>query len=95
MQKTEAYEIILRPVLTEKSTAEQERLNLYRFEVAGGANKIEIAEAVEQIFEVNVKAVRTMLRPGKLRRRGKNYYQSPTRKLALVALKDGDKIDLL
>ena len=95
MQKTEAYEIILKPVLTEKSTAEQERLNAYRFEVAGGANKIEIAAAIKQIFEVDVDSVRTMLRPGKMRRRGKSYFQSPTRKLAVVTLKEGDKIDLL
>lgn len=95
MQKTEAYQIILKPVLTEKSTAEQERLNSYRFEVAGGANRIEIAQAVENIFEVGVDKVRTMLRPGKHRRRGRHYFQSPARKIAVVTLKEGDKIDLL
>ena len=84
MQKTEAYEIILKPVLTEKSTSEGERLNAYRFEVAGGANKIEIARAVEMIFEVGVDSVRTMIRPGKMRRRGRNYFQSPSRKIAII-----------
>ena len=41
MQASEAYEIIQKPILTEKSTSEQERANVYRFEVAGGANRIE------------------------------------------------------
>ena len=95
MQMSEAYEIILKPVLTEKSTSEQERLNVYRFEVAGGANKVEIASAVERIFEVGVNGVRTMLRPGKMRRRGKALYQTSPRKIAVVTLKEGDRIDLL
>ena len=47
MQASEAYEIIQKPILTEKSTSEQERANVYRFEVAGGANRIEIKQAVE------------------------------------------------
>ena len=95
MQKSEAYEIVIKPVLTEKSTSEQERLNAWRFEVAGGANKIEIARAVEMLFEVGVEDVRTMVRPGKMRRRGRNYFQSPARKIAVVQLKEGDRIDLL
>ncbi len=89
------YQIILKPVLTEKSTAEQERLNVYRFEVAGGANRIEIRQAVEALFEVQVASVRTMVRPGKPRRRGAIAYHTPPRKLAVVELKEGHKIDLL
>ena len=89
------YKIVLRPVLTEKSTGEQERLNAYRFEVAGGANRVEIAEAVESLFDVNVASVRTMIRPGKFRRRGQRMYQQPPRKIAIVALKEGDKIELI
>ncbi|MFK5954872.1 MAG: 50S ribosomal protein L23 [Planctomycetota bacterium] len=95
MQKAEAYQLILKPILTEKSTAEQERLNVYRFAVAGGANRIEIAQAVEMLFEVKVDSVNTMLRPGKMRRRGASYFQSPATKIALVKLKAGEKIDLL
>lgn len=89
------YRVILRPVLTEKSTAEQERSNTYRFEVAPGANKVEIADAVAGLFKVEVRAVRTMIRRGKLRRRGWKYYQSAPRKLAVVTLKEGNKIELL
>jgi len=89
------YQIILSPVLTEKSTAESERLNCYRFEVASGANKIEIREAVEALFDVHVTGVRTMLRPGKPRRRGAHAFQTSARKLAVVSLKEGETIDLL
>lgn len=89
------YRIILRPVLTEKSTEEQERLNSYRFEVAGGANRIEVKEAVEKLFEVEVASVNTMVRPGKPRRRGMHYFETPAQKIAIVRLKDGHKIELL
>ncbi len=95
MQMSEAYQLILKPALTEKSTSEQERLNVYRFHVAGGANRIEIAQAVEKLFDVKVERVNTMVRPGKMRRRGAAYYQSPATKIALVKLQEGDKIDLL
>jgi large subunit ribosomal protein L23 len=92
---SEHYHVILHPVLTEKSTGEQERLNAYRFEVAGGANRIEIAQAVEALFGVSVSSVRTMVRPGKFRRRGARMYQQPPRKIAVVALNEGEKIELL
>ncbi len=89
------YRIILKPVLTEKSTDEVERDNVYRFEVAGGANKIEIRQAVERLFGVHVEAVRTMIRPGKPRRRGASTYATPARKIAVVQLREGEKIELL
>ncbi|HJM38965.1 MAG TPA: 50S ribosomal protein L23 [Planctomycetota bacterium] len=89
------YQILLSPVLTEKSTDEQARLNSYRFEVAGGANRIEIREAVEAIFDVKVKKVNVMVRPGKPRRRGFNSFQGPARKIAVVQLQEGQNIDLL
>ncbi|MFT7516383.1 MAG: large subunit ribosomal protein L23 [Myxococcota bacterium] len=95
MLTSEAYEIIQKPILTEKSTSEQERSNVYRFEVAGGANRIEIKQAVEMLFEVKVDAVNTMVRNGKMRRRGASVYRTATKKIALVKLVDGDKIDLL
>lgn len=95
MQMSEAYQLIIKPVLTEKSTAEQERMNVYRFHVAGGANRVEIAQAVEKLFDVKVDRVNTMVRPGKMRRRGASYFQSPAKKIAMVKLKEGEKIDLL
>lgn len=95
MLTSEAYEIIQKPILTEKSTSEQERSNVYRFQVAGGANRIEIKQAVEMLFEVKVDSVNTMVRNGKMRRRGSSYYRTSSKKIALVKLVDGDKIDLL
>ena len=95
MLKSEAYQLILKPILTEKSTSEQERLNSYRFQVASGANRIEIKDAIELLFEVEVDKVNTMLRSGKMRRRGANYFRQPSTKIALIRLKEGSKIDLL
>ena len=95
MNLSEAYEIVLKPILTEKSTAEQEVSNVYRFEVAGGANRIEIKQAVELLFDVKVKGVNTLIRDGKLRRRGMTHYRSSSKKIALVKLASENKIDLL
>lgn len=89
------YQILIKPVLTEKSTDNVENFNEYRFEVAGGANKIEVKNAVQAVFDVKVTSVNTMVRPGKLRRRGASWFRTPTRKIAIVRLQDGDKIDLL
>ena len=94
-QLSDHQQILIKPVLTEKSTDAQERLNSYRFEVAGGANKIEIKGAIEAIFEVKVKNVNTLVRGGKTRRRGANYYVTSTRKIAVIQLEEGQKIDLL
>ena len=87
--------ILIKPVLTEKSTEGQERLNSYRFEVANGANKIEIKSAIEALFEVKVKSVNTLVRGGKMRRRGAHYFTASDRKIAVVQLDEGEKIDLL
>ncbi|MBC8368977.1 MAG: 50S ribosomal protein L23 [Planctomycetes bacterium] len=95
MQTSEAYEIIQKPVLTEKSTTEQERSNVYRFEVAGGANRIEIKQALELLFDVKVDSVNTMVRNGKMRRRGASYFRTPSKKIALIKLAEGNTIDLL
>lgn len=89
------YAILLRPVLTEKSTDEQHRLNDYRFEVAGGANKIQIRQAVQALFGVEVESVRTSIRTGKPRRRGIHAFHTSPRKIAIIRLKEGHKIDLL
>ena len=89
------YQILIKPVLTEKSTDHTDEWNEYRFEVAGGANKIEVKNAVQALFDVKVTRVNTMLRPGKLRRRGASWYRTPSRKIAIIQLQDGDKIELL
>ncbi len=85
------YDILRRPVITEKSTAMGEEMRQYVFEVHPKANKIQIKEAVEIIFEKRVKKVRTMVMPAKRGRRGRNWYiRKPQWKKAIVTLEDGE-----
>ena len=86
-----AYDIIKRPVLTEKSyDAIAERK--YTFEVAVDANKTEIKYAIEEIFEgVKVESVNTMRIEGKVKRQGRYQGRRPERKKAIVTLKEGSK----
>ncbi len=85
------YDILRRPVITEKSTVQADDLNQYVFEVHPRANKIQIKEAVEIIFEKRVKKVRTMVMPAKRGRRGRNWYMRTKQwKKAIVTLQDGE-----
>lgn len=89
------YDVIRRPVITEKSNGLSSDLNQFVFEVAGKANKIQIREAVEVIFSVKVTNVRTMVMPAKRGRRGRNWYlRSKQWKKAIVTLQEGDSIEL-
>jgi large subunit ribosomal protein L23 len=85
-------EIIIRPILTEKVTALQDKRQ-YAFEVSGGVNKIEIGKAVSKRFKVKVTSVRTMWVRSKSKR---GRFEGRTRawKKAIVTLHEGDKIDL-
>ncbi|HEX9656445.1 MAG TPA: 50S ribosomal protein L23 [Bacteroidota bacterium] len=90
------FEILKRPIVTEKMTALQEK-GQYAFEVDKGSNKIEIARAIEKKFNVTVMSVRTMRHKGKtksqLTRRGRFAGRTAGWKKAVVRLKEGDKID--
>lgn len=89
------YDVLVRPVVTEKSNAQQETLNQYTFEVDMRANKIQIKDAVELIFEVSVEDVRTMIVPKKRARRGRKYYvRKQAWKKAIVTVSARDKINL-
>jgi large subunit ribosomal protein L23 len=83
------HEVIVRPVMTEKSTEALERQNAYTFVVAKDANKIEIKHAVEHLFDVKVKDVRTMQYRGKERRVGRFVGRRPSWKKAVVTLREG------
>jgi len=87
------YEVVRRPLITEKATLMKEQ-NRYAFEVAKGANKHQIKEAVEAAFKVNVVKVRVMNVPGKMRRIGRRQVMTPDWKKAVVTLELGDKIEL-
>jgi large subunit ribosomal protein L23 len=87
------HTILKRPLLTEKSNLIKEELNQIIFEVDKRANKIEIKEAVEKLFKVNVIKVRTVNLRGKLKRLGKSQGRKPNWKKAIVSLKEGDQVD--
>jgi large subunit ribosomal protein L23 len=90
-----AHAIIKEMVVTEKGTRQTERDNQYQFKVDRRANKLEIKRAVEQLFKVNVTAVNTMNRPGKLKReRTMHYGHTASWKKAVVTLKKGETIEL-
>ncbi|MBZ0293463.1 MAG: 50S ribosomal protein L23 [Anaerolineae bacterium] len=89
------YDVIRRPVITEKSSIQADDLNQYVFEVASNANKIQIKEAIEVIFDVTVEKVNTMVMPAKRGRRGRSWYmRSRQWKKAVVTLAEGDEIEL-
>jgi len=87
-----AYQIIRRPVITEKGLGVKETEATLVFEVASKATKTEIKEAVQSIFKVKVESVRTSLFAGKERRRGKFAGYRPDWKKAYVRLKEGEKM---
>lgn len=86
------YQIVLRPVITEKSTMLKERNREICFEVARKANKIEIKKAVEQLFKVKVERVRTLKMIGKIRRVGRNTGKTKDWKKVYVKLREGEKM---
>jgi large subunit ribosomal protein L23 len=86
------YEVIRRPIITEKGLTLKEQDRTLCFEVSDNASKQQIREAVERIFKVKVQQVRTMSVPGKLRRRGRySGYRSDWKK-AYVTLREGEKM---
>ncbi|HET9947401.1 MAG TPA: 50S ribosomal protein L23 [Longimicrobiales bacterium] len=95
------YDVILAPVVTEKTTDQMETGNTYTFIVAGDANKIEIGKAVERLWDVTVTDVRTMRYSGKAKRAllgrvARNFQKGrrPSFKKAVVQLAEGDHIEL-
>ena len=93
MNEADLYDVIVSPVITEKSTMASE-YNQVVFNVSRGASKPQIKEAVERLFEVKVKAVNTLVRKGKTKRfRGRVGRQSDVKK-AVVTLEEGQSIDV-
>lgn len=88
-----SYEILRRPLVTEKSTTEKDLRNKLCFEVDRRANKIEIKEAVEKIFKVNVLDVATIAMKGKIKRVGKHFTKRPDWKKAVVTIKPGQRVE--
>ena len=92
---TSIYDILRRPILTEKSTHQYKKMNQYVFEVALDANKRMIKKAVEELFDVKVIKVNTMVMPAKRSRRPQSrrlLIRSSAYKKAIVTLAEGDSI---
>ncbi len=87
------YDVIKRPVNTEKSTIQKEVANQVSFEVDRRANRVEIGKAVESVFNVKVASVQTMQVKGKVKRKGKVMGRRKDWKKAVVKLLPGEHID--
>lgn len=88
------YEVLIRPLLTERSVLLKDKENRYSFEVAKNANKTDVRQAIEKSFKVKVKKVRTSIVNGKVRRMGRFEGQRPDWKKAIVTLAPGQKINV-
>ncbi len=88
------YNVIIRPLITEQGMHLASTRGAYCFEVNKKANKAQIKKAVEKIYSVKVRKVRTANRKGKLRRRGRSYGSKPSWKKAVVFLDPEFHIDL-
>jgi large subunit ribosomal protein L23 len=88
-----ARDVIIRPIVSEKSYAGLEQ-NVYTFLVDPRANKTEIKEAIQKIWNVRVTSVNTLNRPGKWKRRGWTKGKRPDQKRAIVTLAEGDSIEI-
>lgn len=87
------YQVIARPIITEKSTVQRETCNKVTFEVHPLANKKEIKNAIEKIFKVSVLNVQTMRRQGKPKRVGRHTGKTQNWKKAVATLKPGNQIE--
>ena len=87
-----AYQILRRPVITEKGLAIKENQNTLVFQVAVNANKIDIKKAVESLLGSKVESVRTALAHGKMKRQGRYVGRRPDWKKAYVKLREGEKL---
>ncbi len=87
------YQVLIRPLVTEKGIHQSTRHNAYTFQVNPIATKTQIKAAVEEMFNVRVEKVRTQMRQGKKRRFRVRIGQTSMWKKAIVTLKEDDKID--
>lgn len=88
------YDIVKKPLVSEKNQMLKELANQVVFEVAPSANKIEIRRAVEQLFKVRVEKVHTLIVRGKDRRVGKSFGRTSNWKKAIVTLRAGENIEI-
>ena len=95
MSNKSIFNVIRRPIISEKSIALREALNQVTFEVDMSANKIQIRKAVEQLLEASVSSVNTLIVRGKNKRIGRYTGKRPNWKKAIVTLNEGESIEAL
>jgi large subunit ribosomal protein L23 len=89
------YDVIKRPLFTEKGMDLKERENKLLIEVNPCSNKHQIRQAIEEIFKVKVEKVATVTRKGKKKRSAKSVGKTADKKKAIVTLKEGEKLDFI
>ncbi len=94
MKQKDIYNVIIRPLITEQSTHQSSAYNAYAFQVVPDANKAQIKQAVENIYDVKVVQVRTANQSGKPRRTGYRWGKTKHWKKAVVVLHEDHRIDL-
>ncbi|NVN97747.1 MAG: 50S ribosomal protein L23 [Geobacteraceae bacterium] len=87
------YDVIKKPLITEKTTLAKDTNNVVAVVVSGDANKIQIKQAAEKLFKVDVKAVRTINMAGKVKRTGRNIGKRSNWKKAYISLNVGSNLD--
>ena len=87
------YDVIKKPLITEKTTLEKDARNVVAVVVNNDANKIQIKQAAEKLFKVEVKGVRTVNMAGKVKRTGKNIGKRSNWKKAYISLNVGSNLD--
>ena len=93
MASIKVEDVLKKPLITEKMSLISERYNRYGFLVDPRANKNQIKQAVERLYDVKVVDIQTNIRPGKLKRAGRLVKKSAKTKNAIVKLKEGQKIE--
>ncbi|MDF1700876.1 MAG: 50S ribosomal protein L23 [Planctomycetota bacterium] len=93
MRTKSPQEVVIRPLITEKTLRIAERENSYTFQVLRTANKVQVRDAIERLFDVSVVGVRTQNMIGKFRRVGRSSGATPNWKKAVVKVKEGDTIE--
>ena len=93
MKALSPQDVILNPVITEKTLRLAERTNSYTFRIRPSANKVQVRGAIEQLFDVAVLGVRTQNYMGKSRRVGRYVGSTQSWKKAVVKVKEGDTIE--
>lgn len=87
-------QVLVKPLLTEKSSVMTEETNRYSFKVLRKANKYQVKEAIEKMFDVKVVDVKTIVVPGKVKRSGKSLKKTSSWKKAYVKIAEGQKLEL-